>query len=109
MHIHIEEREKEVFSEGGLVKCYVDMKCRFAEKLLRFAFQSPLVYADVRYADGQTRSFRVSDKIMKGGVLGNVRVTDQVELETFFRFHGQRWVPAISVRLYVLSVLPRFQ
>lgn len=62
------------------------MKCRFAEKLLRFVFQSPLVYTDVRNVDGRTRSFRVSDKIMKGGVLGNVRVTDQAELKTFFAF-----------------------
>ena len=108
MHIRMERGKEVLFPKGGLVKLTVDMDFRFVEKLLRFAFQPPLVYADVRYADGQTRTFRVSDKIMKGGVLGNVRVTDQAELETFFRFQGQRSVPAISVRFYVPSVLPRF-
>jgi hypothetical protein len=108
MHIRMERGKEIFFPKGGLVKLTVDMDFRFVEKLLRFAFQPPLVYADVRYADGQTRTFRVSDKIMKGGVLGNVRVTDQAELETFFRYQGQRSVPAISVRFYVPSVLPRF-
>lgn len=108
MHIRMERGKEVFFPKGELVKLTVDMDFTFVEKLVRFAFQPPLVYADVRYADGQTRTFRVSDKIMKGGVLGNVRVTDQAELETFFRFQGQRSVPAISVRFYVPSVLPRF-
>jgi len=108
MHIRMERGKEVFFPKGGLVKLTVDMDFTFVEKLVRFAFQPPLVYADVRYADGQTRTFRVSDKIMKGGVLGNVRVTDQAELETFFRFQGQRSVPAISVRFYVPSLLPRF-
>jgi hypothetical protein len=108
MHIHMERGKEVFFPKGGLVKLTVDMDFTFVEKLLRFAFQPPLVYADVRYADGQTRTFRVSDKIMKGGVQGNVRVTNQAELETFFRYQGQRSVPAISVRFYVPSVLPRF-
>jgi hypothetical protein len=109
MHIHMERGKEVFFPKGGLVKLTVDMDFTFVEKLFRFAFQPPLVYADVRYADGQTRTFRVSDKIMKGGVLGNVRVTDQAELETFYRYQGQRSVPAISVRFYVPSVFPTFK
>jgi hypothetical protein len=109
MHIRMERGKEVFFPKGALVKLTVDMDFTFVEKLVRFAFQPPLVYADVRYEDGQKRTFRVSDKIMKGGVLGNVRVTDQSELETFFRFHGQRSVRAISVRFYMPSVLPRFQ
>ena len=109
MHIRMERGKEVFFPKGGLVKLTVNMDFRFVEKLLRFAFQPPIVYADVRYADGQTRTFRVSDKIMKGGVLGNMRVTDQSELETFYRYQGQRSVPAISVRFYVPSVLPTFK
>ena len=108
MHVRMVRGKEVFFPKGGLVKLTVDMDFNLAEKLVRFAFQPPLVYADVRYADGQKRTFRVSDKIMKGGVLANVRVTNQQELETFFRFQGKRSIPAISVRFYVPSVLPRF-
>ena len=108
MHVRMVRGKEVFFPKGGLVKLTVDMDFNLVEKLVRFAFQPPLVYADVRFADGQKRTFRVSDKIMKGGVLANVRVTNQEELETFFRFQGQRSIPAISVRFYVPSVLPRF-
>jgi hypothetical protein len=108
MHIRMERGKEVFFSKGKLVKLTVDMDFTFQEKVARFLFQPPIVYAEVRYSDGQTRTFRVVDKIMKGGVLGNLRVTDQQELETFFRYHGQRSVRAISVRFYVPSVLPRF-
>ncbi len=104
MHIHMERGKEVFFPRGKLVKLSVDMDFTFMEKLARFVFQPPLVYADVRYVDGQIRTFRVVDKIMKGGVLGNMRVTDQAELETFFRYQGQRSLPAISVRFYVSAV-----
>ena len=109
MHIRMERGKEVFFSKGKLVKLTVDMDFTFVEKVARFVFQPPIVYAEVRYSDGQTRTFRVVDKIMQGAVLGNVRVTDQQELETFFRHQGQRSVQAISIRFWVSSVIPTFK
>ncbi|WP_394990022.1 hypothetical protein [Emticicia sp.] len=57
-------------------------------KLARLIFQPPYLFCLVSYENGKQENFRVIDKIMKGGVFINQKVTTQAEASNFFRNKG---------------------
>jgi hypothetical protein len=57
-------------------------------KLARLFFQPPYLYCSVTYENGLQENFRVIDKILRGGVFINQKVTTQVEACNFFLNKG---------------------
>jgi hypothetical protein len=57
-------------------------------KLARLIFQPPYLYCLVTYENGRQENFRVIDKILKGGVFINQKITTQAEVSNFFLNKG---------------------
>jgi hypothetical protein len=57
-------------------------------ELARLIFQPPYLYCLVTYENGKQENFRVIDKILKGGVFINQKVTTQAEVSNFFLNKG---------------------
>jgi hypothetical protein len=57
-------------------------------KLARLFFQPPYLYCTVTYQNGTQENFRVIDKILKGGVFINQKITTQAEASNFFLNKG---------------------
>lgn len=57
-------------------------------KLARLFFQPPYLYCLVTYENGSQENFRVIDKILRGGVFINQKVTTQAEACNFFLNKG---------------------
>ena len=57
-------------------------------KLARLFFQPPYLYCLVTYENGKQENFRVIDKILKGGVFINQKITTQAEVSNFFLNKG---------------------
>lgn len=57
-------------------------------KLARLFFQPPYLYCTVTYENGQQENFRVIDKILRGGIFINQKVTTQAEACNFFLNKG---------------------
>lgn len=57
-------------------------------KLARLFFQPPYLYCSVTYENGRQENFRVIDKILRGGVFINQKVTTQAEACNFFSNKG---------------------
>jgi hypothetical protein len=57
-------------------------------KLARLIFQPPYLYCSVTYENGLQENFRVIDKILRGGVFINQKVTTQADACNFFLNKG---------------------
>ena len=57
-------------------------------KLARLFFQPPYLYCLVTYENGRQENFRVIDKILRGGVFINQKITTQAEACNFFLNKG---------------------
>lgn len=57
-------------------------------KLARLFFQPPYLYCLVTYENGKQENFRVIDKILRGGIFINQKVTTQAEACNFFLNKG---------------------
>lgn len=57
-------------------------------KLARLFFQPPYLYCSVTYENGRQENFRVIDKILRGGMFINQKVTTQAEVCNFFLNKG---------------------
>jgi hypothetical protein len=57
-------------------------------KLARLLFQPPYLYCSVTYENGLQENFRVINKILRGGVFINQKVTTQIEACNFFLNKG---------------------
>ncbi len=57
-------------------------------KLARLIFQPPYLYCSVTYENGKQENFRVIDKILKGGIFINQKITTQAEASNFFLNKG---------------------
>lgn len=53
-------------------------------KLARLFFQPPYLYCLVTYENGRQENFRVIDKILRGGIFINQKITTQAEACNFF-------------------------
>lgn len=69
-------------------------------KLCRLLFQPPYMYCTIYYADGTQKEFRVIDKILKAGVIGNKRVTTQHELLTFYAYGGEKNTNVAGIKFH---------
>lgn len=69
-------------------------------KLCRLLFQPPYMYCTIYYADGTQKEFRVIDKILKAGVIGNKRVTTQHELLTFYAHGGEKNTNVAGIKFH---------
>jgi len=69
-------------------------------KLCRLIFQPPYMYCTIYYADGSQKEFRVIDKILKGGVIVNKRVTTQQELLTFYTHQGEKNTNVLGIKFH---------
>jgi hypothetical protein len=69
-------------------------------KLCRLLFQPPYMYCTIYYADGTQKEFRVIDKILKGGVIVNKRVTTQNELLTFYTHKGEKNTNVAGIKFH---------
>lgn len=56
--------------------------------LARLFFQPPYLYCSVTYENGRQENFRVIDKILRGGVFINQKITTQAEVCNFFLNKG---------------------
>lgn len=57
-------------------------------KLARLFFQPPYLYCSVTYENGRQETFRLIDKILRGGVFINQKITTQAEACNFFLNKG---------------------
>jgi hypothetical protein len=69
-------------------------------KLCRLLFQPPYMYCTIYYTDGTQKEFRVIDKILKGGVIVNKRVTTQKELLTFYTYGGEKNTNVAGIKFH---------
>ncbi|GAB3523752.1 hypothetical protein GCM10027442_50510 [Emticicia fontis] len=69
-------------------------------KLARLFFQPPYLHCLVTYEDGKQENFRVIDKILKGGVFINQKVTTQSEAATFFLNKGRAHQKVKKIRFW---------
>jgi hypothetical protein len=69
-------------------------------KLCRLLFQPPYMYCTIYYADGTQKEFRVIDKILKGGVIVNKRVTTQNELLSFYMHGGEKSTNVAGIKFH---------
>jgi hypothetical protein len=69
-------------------------------KLCRLLFQPPYMYCTIYYEDGTQKEFRVIDKILKGGVIVNKRVTTQNELLTFYTHKGEKNTNVAGIKFH---------
>lgn len=69
-------------------------------KLVRLIFQPPYLYCLVTYENGKQENFRVIDKILKGGVFINQKITTQAEASNFFLNKGVDNQRVIKIRFW---------
>lgn len=77
-------QEIEVPNVGQIMKFKANFKYSLVGKLARLVFQPPYLYCTATYEDGTQTSYRVIDKILKGGIIINPKVTTQAEAANFF-------------------------
>lgn len=70
------------------IRFSVNIEYSLKGKLARLFFQPPYLYCNVTYENGQQENFRVIDKILRGGVFINRKVTNYSEISNFFRNKG---------------------
>jgi hypothetical protein len=76
--------------KDSLVQLKLDVQYSTLGKLCRLVFQPPYLYCEVTYEDGKKENFRVIDKILKGGILINRKVTTNKDLSTFYSTKGKK-------------------
>ncbi|WP_435357169.1 hypothetical protein [Emticicia sp. SJ17W-69] len=73
-------------------------------KLARLIFQPPYLYCLVTYENGTQENFRVIDKILKGGIFINQKITTQAEASNFFLNKGVDNQRVIKIRFWTKFV-----
>lgn len=86
--------------DNQLVWMNCDIEYSFLGKLCRLFFQPPYLFCEVTYQDGHKENFRAIDKILKGGVLVNRKITTQKELATFYNTQGAGNQKITSVKFW---------
>ncbi len=74
--------------KDDLIQLKIDVKYSLWGRLSRLFFQPPYLYCEVTYQNGKKENFRVIDKILKGGILVNRKVTTHKDLATFYTSRG---------------------
>ena len=69
-------------------------------KIARLLFQPPYLHCLVTYEDGKQENFRVIDKILRGGIIINQKVTTQAEAANFFLRKGINNQKVTKVRFW---------
>ncbi|CAH0996374.1 hypothetical protein EMA8858_02506 [Emticicia aquatica] len=69
-------------------------------KLARLYFQPPYLYCSVTYQNGKQESFRVIDKILRGGVFINQKVSNHADVSNFFQNKGVDNQRVIKIRFW---------
>jgi hypothetical protein len=87
--IHAELNQEINVPDGEKMLIFsANVKYSFLGKLLRLFFQPPYLYCTITYENGRQESYRVIDKILKGGIFINPKVTNQGEAARFFLKKG---------------------
>ncbi len=77
-----------------------EIKYSLKGKLARLFFQPPYLYCMVTYTDGKQENFRVIDKILKGGIFINPKVTTLEEAADFFLNQGKNNRKITKIRFW---------
>lgn len=100
MHVPIQLNKKIKIPMGQCIQFYGQINYSFWGKLLRFVFQPPYLYCKVTYENGSTKSFRVVNQILKGGILINKKVTNHRELFDYYSSAGAKNQNVSSLEFY---------
>jgi hypothetical protein len=86
--------------KDSLIQLKLEVQYSTLGKLCRLFFQPPYLYCEVTYEDGRKENFRVIDKILKGGILINRKVTTQKDLATFYTSKGTQNQQIVQIQFW---------
>lgn len=81
-------QEIEVPKSVNPIRFSAKINYSFKGKLARLLFQPPYLNCNVTYENGKQENFRVIDKILRGGIFINQKITTQAEASNFFQNKG---------------------
>ncbi len=69
-------------------------------KIARLLFQPPYLYCTVTYQNGVQENYRVIDKILRGGIIINRKVSTQAEVVSFFSNQNHKNLQVSNLRFW---------
>jgi hypothetical protein len=72
----------------------------FWGKISRLLFQPPYLYCTLSYDNGSQETYRVIDKILKGGIIVNRKVSNQGEATSFFSNQNHKNLRVAKIRFW---------